>query len=120
MFIGSPCIFYGTEICLSGGYDPDCRQNFDWGNLDKTENFRIKFKKIISLKKLKQLIDGEIKIYETDNLFVIERKYEDKTISLYINEYTKKIRINESGKELISNNYKNGILDINGFIVIEN
>lgn len=27
---GAPCIFYGDEIGLSGGHDPDCRQPFLW------------------------------------------------------------------------------------------
>lgn len=27
---GSPCIYYGDEIGLEGGADPDCRRCFDW------------------------------------------------------------------------------------------
>jgi alpha-glucosidase len=27
---GAPCIFYGDEIGLSGGHEPDCRQSFPW------------------------------------------------------------------------------------------
>jgi len=27
---GAPCIFYGDEIGLAGGQDPDCRQPFAW------------------------------------------------------------------------------------------
>ena len=30
---GAPCIFYGTEVLISGGYDPDCRRCMPW---DKT------------------------------------------------------------------------------------
>src|SRR5699024_8199459 len=25
LFVGAPCIYYGTEIGMEGGYDPDCR-----------------------------------------------------------------------------------------------
>ncbi len=27
---GAPCIYYGTEIGMAGGHDPDCRRAFPW------------------------------------------------------------------------------------------
>ncbi len=27
---GAPCIYYGTEVGLSGGAEPDCREDFPW------------------------------------------------------------------------------------------
>lgn len=40
-FPGAPCIFYGDEIGLAGGHDPQCRQAFPWArhhwNLDLLE-----------------------------------------------------------------------------------
>jgi len=29
-YVGAPCIYYGDEIGLSGGPDPDCRRAFPW------------------------------------------------------------------------------------------
>ena len=43
---GSPCIFYGTEIGLEGGHDPDCRRCMPWDEIDsgiwkeRAENLR--------------------------------------------------------------------------------
>lgn len=34
---GSPCIYYGTEIALPGGHDPDCRRCMPWNELEKPE-----------------------------------------------------------------------------------
>ncbi|GEM45614.1 maltodextrin glucosidase [Deinococcus cellulosilyticus NBRC 106333 = KACC 11606] len=31
-FIGVPCIYYGDEIGLQGGEDPDCRKPMPWGS----------------------------------------------------------------------------------------
>lgn len=31
---GSPCIYYGTEIMLEGGPDPDCRRCMPWEEID--------------------------------------------------------------------------------------
>ena len=35
---GSPCIYYGTEIAMEGGHDPDCRRCMPWQELDSEEN----------------------------------------------------------------------------------
>jgi len=31
-YVGAPCIYYGDEISLPGGPDPDCRRTFPWGD----------------------------------------------------------------------------------------
>lgn len=31
---GSPCIFYGTEIGMEGGHDPDCRRCMPWDEIE--------------------------------------------------------------------------------------
>ena len=31
---GSPCIYYGTEIAMEGGFDPDCRRCMPWDEID--------------------------------------------------------------------------------------
>ncbi len=33
-YLGAPCIYYGDEIGLTGGPDPDCRGAFPWGDRD--------------------------------------------------------------------------------------
>lgn len=32
---GSPCIYYGTEIAMPGGFDPDCRRCMPWEQIEK-------------------------------------------------------------------------------------
>ena len=32
---GSVCIYYGTEVGLEGGHDPDCRRCMPWKDIDK-------------------------------------------------------------------------------------
>lgn len=34
---GSPCIFYGTEIGMEGGHDPDCRRCMPWQEIEQGE-----------------------------------------------------------------------------------
>lgn len=50
-FMGTPCIFYGDEVGLSGDGDPDCRQCMEWDpekqDLDLYDFYRM----MISLRK---------------------------------------------------------------------
>ena len=50
---GSPCIYYGTEIAMEGGYDPDCRRCMPWDDIEAgkyDENIQ-ELKKLIDLRK---------------------------------------------------------------------
>ena len=29
-YVGIPCVYYGDEVGMEGGYDPDCRRGFPW------------------------------------------------------------------------------------------
>ncbi|MBR1743401.1 MAG: alpha-glycosidase [Lachnospiraceae bacterium] len=41
LFPGAPCIFYGTEIKITGGYDPDCRKCMDWERTEKEKDSEV-------------------------------------------------------------------------------
>ncbi len=50
---GSPCIFYGTEIAMEGGHDPDCRRCMPWDEIEagKYEERIAQMKQLITLRK---------------------------------------------------------------------
>ncbi|MBQ7430635.1 glycoside hydrolase family 13 protein [Butyrivibrio sp.] len=50
---GSPCIYYGTEVALDGGYDPDCRRCMPWSDIDagKLDDKLSEMKSLISMRK---------------------------------------------------------------------
>ncbi|AMO55014.1 maltodextrin glucosidase [Endozoicomonas montiporae] len=33
-YVGTPCLYYGTEVALEGGQDPDCRRCFPWERVE--------------------------------------------------------------------------------------
>lgn len=35
---GSPCVYYGTEIAMPGGHDPDCRRTMPWNEIEHGEH----------------------------------------------------------------------------------
>ena len=50
---GSPSIYYGTEIGLPGGHDPDCRRCMPWDQLEEPEN-RQRIRQITELIRLRR------------------------------------------------------------------
>ncbi len=50
---GSPCIFYGTEIAMEGGHDPDCRRCMPWDEIGtgKYDERIGEIKKLIALRR---------------------------------------------------------------------
>ncbi|HVN16004.1 MAG TPA: glycoside hydrolase family 13 protein, partial [Anaerolineales bacterium] len=50
-FPGAPCIYYGDEIGLDGGQDPDCRKSFPWNDARWDTNLLDYLKSCIKMRK---------------------------------------------------------------------
>ncbi len=50
-FVGVPSIYYGDEIGMEGGPDPDCRRAFPWDESRWDHELRAYFKRLIALRK---------------------------------------------------------------------
>jgi glycosidase len=83
---GDPVIYYGDEIGMTGGNDPQCRGTFDW---DKTKwNLEIiqNIKNLIKIRKNNQKIflRGQCEIIPGNRKMLIKRKYKNNSIVLII------------------------------------
>lgn len=88
-FIGCPHIFYGDEIGMMGGYDPDNRRTFNWKFSENQElvNLRNFYKKVISIRKQNPAIQkGSFEpIYFQNNVFAYWRKLSNQKLLIIIN-----------------------------------
>jgi cyclomaltodextrinase len=50
-YLGAPCIYYGDEIGLTGGHDPDCRKTMIWDEEKQDRELFDFYKQMISLRK---------------------------------------------------------------------
>ncbi len=84
---GSCSIYYGTEVLMTGGYDPDCRKGFPWDRLDDEQvvEFSTKVKQLLALKNQPALVGGEISIFSEDGCLVFERKCPTQRLTLKTN-----------------------------------
>lgn len=120
MFPGAPCIYYGTEICMEGGYDPDSRRCFDWHQSNWDKEVWELIKGLISLRNSKILQYGNVKISEKDEMLQLVRRHEDKILTLLINPTNdKKIFSSDKSKILFSNRTDGDQINANGFIVMK-
>jgi neopullulanase len=87
---GAPCIYYGDEIGVDGGHDPECRKAFPWDE-SKWDTDLLSFAKAcISLRtKHKALRHGAYKrIHTEDHVMVYERETKSEKITVIFNAST--------------------------------
>lgn len=111
-FPGAPCIYYGTENAMEGGYDPDCRRTFDWTNEYKENIIKTLIKTLVNLKHLTEFALSPVKIYSDG-------------IAVFVERGNYKLIINESGEDIkyssialiTANKYNNAVIKTGGFLV---
>lgn len=120
VFPGAPCIYYGTEICMEGGYDPDSRRCFDWEEASWDMEVIGTLKKLTALRADPVLQYGRVHLFEEDEMLCVERIWQKRKISLRINlsKKEKHILLSESQKVISSHRYEKNLQD-NGYVIVE-
>lgn len=120
LYIGIPCIYYGDEYSLEGGYDPDSRRCFNWVNNLKSQSLKVNkyIKEFIKLRKSKYLKDSSFKINVNNDLLIVNRENEIMRVNLIINNSSKPIKIKLKGNKYSYLNLENSTLNKNGFVIL--
>ena len=84
---GAPCIYYGDEIGLNGGHDPECRKSFPWDESKWDKDLLEYAKACIALRnKHKVLRQGTYKrVYAEGNVVAYAREHDGERIITVIN-----------------------------------
>ena len=83
---GTPCIYYGTEVALTGGPDPDCRRCMPWERVSSDHDMLSFMKKLINIRKYRRIIPhGKYSLKEIQpDLVALEWKYEDRSSKRFL------------------------------------
>jgi neopullulanase len=88
-FPGAPCIYYGDEVGLQGGLDPDCRAAFPWDEAQWDRSLLAYVRQLIALRKeLAPLRRGNlVSLYagKKRNVYAFMRRAEGETVLVVAN-----------------------------------
>ena len=121
---GSACIYYGTEIAMEGGHDPDCRRPMPWHELSSPENQEktAAMRSLIEMRKSEEAcrslyfhFPGE---YPQERLVeYIKLDSENRKLEILLNCGEAAVSVKEEGEVLFSRKYENGVLGKNGTLI---
>lgn len=89
-YTGIPILYYGTEIAMDGGADPDNRHDMDWNARTEVTDF---FKKLTGIRKSNpSLTYGDIAVLRAEQDFLcFERNYEGRKVVVAFNNTKNKV-----------------------------
>ncbi|MCD8479752.1 MAG: DUF3459 domain-containing protein, partial [Candidatus Cloacimonetes bacterium] len=103
-FIGTPHIYYGDEIAMAGGKDPDNRRpfNWQWESDAKALELRAFYRQCILLRRDHSVLtDGEFEFIQSlDGVLLYRRFYQDSQLYCAINLSPHQKSIKETPAEL--------------------
>jgi len=86
-YIGAPVIYYGDEVGVMGGEDPDCRRTMIWDENQQDSNLLNFYKKMIKLRRGSlALRRGNFKcLYQQGGLYCFLRQLNEEKIVVALN-----------------------------------
>ena len=73
-FVGMPCVYYGDEIGMQGGYDPDCRRAFPWDEASWNRDLLAHVRWLAQLRTCGALAGDDIALAVSGDVFCLSRK----------------------------------------------
>ena len=109
---GAPAIYYGDEIGLEGGDDPDCRRCFPWDPARWDTELRGLFRRLIQLRRTEPALRrGELRFGETKaRAFSLIRELADHRIVFLLNAGDDEVsfRLSRSASDLLTGEVHRG------------
>ncbi|MHA1976044.1 MAG: maltodextrin glucosidase [Candidatus Hodarchaeales archaeon] len=112
-YIGVPSIYYGDEIGLEGGRDPDCRRCMIWDEGKWNKALHDLYRRLIQIRKFATALEkGSFRtIYLSEDLLCFVREYRDEVVITILN--------NGSASKLVNIPFwKIGLMNINLYALL--
>ena len=102
---GTPCIYYGTELELGGGMDPDCRRVMPWERVSSSNDMLNFMKNLIQLRKdVADIIQhGKFTLEEiAPDMLALEWGYDHQAIRAIFNQSKVNYLLDRDSADLVS------------------
>lgn len=114
-FMGTPCIYYGDEIGLTGGQDPGCRECMDWDENNHLLELKNHIQTLISLRTKEKLLANEGSITfvhptEANGIFGYKKHNATKTIIVLLNPSSDEQQYALDGEQKYNILYSSGLV----------
>lgn len=114
--VGMPCIYYGTEIGMEGGKDPDCRRTFDWDEKKWDHDLLSFYQNLIALRKrLTPLQSGFVRVYEKDGAVIVRREHLGQKVYCIFNNADRNFTLPNPVQDLLSGQRQKNIPPFSAF-----
>ena len=102
---GTPCIYYGTELELGGGMDPDCRRVMPWDRVSDSNDMLNFMKNLIQIRKETADIiqHGKFTLEEIEtNVLALEWQHDHQVIRAVFNQSKENYLLDRDSADLVS------------------
>ena len=121
---GSPCIYYGTEIAMEGGFDPDCRRCMPWDEIGagKYTERMSQMKELIRLRRTEAACRS-LHFHFPDQygnrrcVEYIKLDDENRKIQVLLNCSGEDVHTAPGGEVLFARNFSDGVLKPKGTLI---
>ena len=103
---GTPCIYYGTELSLTGGPDPDCRRCMPWERVSSDNDMLNFMKRLIKIRKHASatIQHGKYSLQEIKpDVVALEWKYDGQILKAIFNQSTEDYLLEKEAVSLANN-----------------
>ena len=120
---GTPCIYSGTELALTGGPDPDCRRCMPWERVSSDDDMLNFMKRLIKIRKHASAIiqHGKYSLQEIKaDVLTLKWNYDNQVIKAIFNQSKEDYLLEKEAVALASNcqELENQlVISPNGFVI---
>ena len=83
---GAPCLYYGTEVGLEGGFDPDNRRSFPWSEEKWDRDILETWRDVIALRHAHPALrSAALELWTAGEALVLRRAADSETLLVTVN-----------------------------------